>query len=411
MKKLLELAPKRLLFFLRYIQYKYCEIKYRKIRNNKDNGIYYFIPEVPGHFMHAAPLYRLVGGTVITVSKKNKQEIAKKYHVKCIAIDDVVVSDVKNFDATAIAKTFKYLNKHAKVVIFYDLMDLKGQLTSPSIFLHHGVSLGKAELFWSDKRRIEYVKQLDYISSVDQLSHEIMIRDGVPKDKMLNLTIARTTEIIQRAVLFRTRAARVVCKKLNIKRGHKVIVYMTSYWSQNSLEDTGLNLAKYINDEYILIFWPHPQTDRKYLKKYEEIAKERGNIIIGQKLMDLDIMDLYVVSNLFIADSPTSVVSDMILAQKPIVFAYGDGENATIPGSPEPLENVISSSLRLDYSASRYKTVVNNIIDRALKAGFDRKAYWHFINSTFYNTTGVAAVRTAQYVVDIMRNGKIMDKK
>jgi len=407
MNRVFGVLPRRIVYWLSYFQYVWLKMRLRALRNDRSSGIIYFIPEVPGHFMHAAPLYKLIGGTVVTASKKNKKEIMEKYQVECVAVDDVAISDVRNFKSDVLAKTFEYINKHAKVAIFYDLMDIGGRLSVPSIFLHHGVSLGKVRAFWEGESRIRYVKQLDYIANGDQFSHEIMLKRGVPEAKLLDLTIARTTEIIQKTVLFRWRNARKARRKLGVGRSRKIIVYMPSYWSKNSLEDTGLNLLRQIDEKYTLIFWPHPQTDRKIVQKYEEIAKRRSNIIIGQRVKGLDILDLYAVADLFVADPPTSVVSDMILANKPVVFAYGGGENATIADLPWPLEMVVSSALRLDCAASYHREVVNNIVGRALRVGLDKRAYRSFIDAVFYNTTGSAAVRTAQYIEVIVRDGKL----
>jgi CDP-glycerol glycerophosphotransferase (TagB/SpsB family) len=358
--------------------------------------------------MHAAPLYEIIGGTVITVSQEVRKKIIEKYHVKCMAVDDVKINNISTFDSHELSKTFDFLNKKAKVVVFYDLIDLDGQLKDSSIFLQHGVSVGKAEAFWENGRRLDYVKQMIIVSSVDRYNRTIMVRTGVPEDRLIDITIARTTELIQKTRLFKSLNTSRARKKLGLHGRRKIIAYMPSYWSKTSVTSTGLNLVKNISDKYTIIFWPHPQTTPDVLNQYDRIAEERSNVVIGQKVAGIDIMDVYSAADFFFSDPPTSVISDMILAHKPIVFCRGKGDDGY--GNNEEsdvlhgaLQSVVSTSLSLDYPTSLREDIIDEVCRRVYKIGFDKKIYDNFINGVFYNTTGSAAVRTAQCVLRLMR--------
>lgn len=410
-KNCTKIIPRKVIFFASYLQYVFYKKRKTSLRRQHDNGIYYFIPQVPEHFMHAELLHKTIGGTVITVSNKNKKIIEEKYDVKCVSVDDIEINNIMRFDSKKILKTFDYLNKNAKVVICYDLIDFGGMLHVPSIFLQHGVSVGKADAFWSTGNRLDLVKQFSAVSSVDHYTHDILLKSGVDSEKLANITITRTSEIVQKCRLFKIINKKKARNKIGLNIKQKVIVYMPSYWSKTSVSSTGLELLKNIDKEYTIIFWPHPQTDASLLAKYDNLAKERQNIIIGQKIKNLTITDLYAIADSFFSDPPTSVVSDIILAHKPIVFCrgYGNdgyGNNDETDDLHIALKGVVSTALELSYVASYDSTIINRICERAIKIGIDKKAYDNYINSVFYNTTGKAVVKTAEIIMTLMKGKK-----
>ena len=61
--------------------------KIKSLKANQNNGIYYFLGNIPQHITHALPLHALIGGTIIVTSKAALDTLAP-YDIPAVYIDD-----------------------------------------------------------------------------------------------------------------------------------------------------------------------------------------------------------------------------------------------------------------------------------------------------------------------------------
>src|SRR5690606_24924723 len=122
----------------------------KSVSNPSD--IFYFLGNITSHILHALPLHKELGGVFIVTSNKARREIEQLYDVPVINIDDKPykwtkpgwrpkpIHDYIVFDKE-LKRTYDFLNEHARVVIFYELFELKKPewLSRPKkVFLTHG---------------------------------------------------------------------------------------------------------------------------------------------------------------------------------------------------------------------------------------------------------------------------------
>ena len=366
----------------------------KTLRENNQNGVYYFLGNFYQHIQHVMPLYKIIGGTVIVISQKAKNEV-EKYGVKCICIDDE--PDMWLDIDTKIIKTIEFLNENAKAVMIFDAFYWQGVLIeAPTLWLAHGV--GTKGAVW-DKQRFAELNKLTKISSLGEDTLRNFMGQ-IDAKRLVKLNPVRCDEVCM--VSQKTKDdIETIRKKLGIdaiSNHQKIVAYMPTYWGPTSVMDTGIEIAKNIPDDTILLLWPHPQTPDEIIAKYRSAAKNKKNIILAQNIHDVAIMDIYTVADKFISDHTTSVITDLMLTGKPIIFAFGSGEYRDTTIEASPLRLLVHHSPQILYDNIADISKILEEKPRLLAKFFNRLLIYRII----WWPNGGAAARTVKVVEDMI---------
>lgn len=288
------------------------------------DSVFYFLGNITSHAIHALPLYEKFGGTFVVLSKKAQTELKKSFGLDSVYIDDKPyrltrfghkikpIHHYSKIDAD-ISKTIEYINQNASIVLFYELFDFsKNKPIEPKkIFLTHGNMIKN---YMGEGDRVSIMKQYDFMSSLGPHLKDSFINLGIPKEKLLDIGIARCDKIY-------SYTGRVENKmiKYGALKDKKVVSYLPTFWGASSIYNIGLDIIRNISDEYTLIFKPHPQTPYKILKKYLKIIRKKDNIIYIDKCSDISVDDILISSDAFICDM-SSLTLEAMLTRKPIIF-------------------------------------------------------------------------------------------
>lgn len=362
--------------------------KIKSLKANQNNGIYYFLGNIPQHITHALPLHALIGGTIIVTSKAALDTLAP-YDIPAVYIDDAPDLFLE-LDST-IKKTIDYLNENAKVIFVYETFVFKKiKLTAPTIMLSHGVPLKN---YWVDWKIETVVQNYTYIATLGPFMKEQLIQRGVPKDMLVDIGLSRNDLIIDRHAKY---SKRELAKTLPHYQGQPIICYMPTYWGATSVFDTGIEILNNISDKYYLIFKPHPQTPWETIEKYRQIISEKHHIhYIPED--EVDLLSLYKHADVIIGDM-SSVVADAILADKPLVFAYGGEENQQDKQMYHPIREAQTTSFSI---SSGQGDCIDLIIDAARHVKYARKvAYPRVKERLFFNLAGDSRASIARFIIN-----------
>ena len=162
---------------------------------------------------------------------------------------------------------------------------------------------------------------------------------------------------------------------------------MPTWWGPTSVNDVGKSLIRYISEEFILLFRPHPSTPQEVIDGYKRIIDtEKFNAFYlpeGNEFK-LTIDDILIGSDVFIGDM-SSVVLEAMLTKKPILIAYGSEDRRQDERLYAPINQVITQQPPI---TSRNVSAINQIIDDALKNPIDNTLYDTCIGNVFYGTNG-----------------------
>ena len=231
-------------------------------KTKKNRGIYYFLGNVPSHINHALPLYREIGGTFVVLSQE-AYDYCKGYGVDVIMVDDNSGLFLQ-FDTSDVKDTIDYLNDNARVVIYYEIYPIAPLVKAKQIMLTHGNSFKDYYIDW----RREFLPAYDYFAGLGPIWEEKTIDAGVDPDKILKVGLARQDDIIM------NRGKNSKAKKIQHafnRRDKKIITYMPTWWGPTSANEVGKKIVRYISEEYILIFRPHPSTPGELINEYLDV--------------------------------------------------------------------------------------------------------------------------------------------
>ena len=369
-----------------------------------NNGIYYFLGNITSHILHALPLHKELGGTFVVLSEKAKKEV-EAYAVPVIALDNKPrrwtrfgyrikpVFHYLNLD-TGIEKTADFLNRHAKVVLFYELYDFPEtvRLTSPhTVFLTHGNMLKN---YMGESDRLRILKQYNYMAALGPyLKKEFIEKNGIDPKKLVNLGVARTDEIV--AHKGEVILPESLVRSGNIDPNKKIISYLPTFWGASSIYTVGKEIVRNFPDKYTLLFRPHPQTPEKLLQEYFDIiATKPGNILYAPegRYEDLGLVEIFNASSAVVGDV-SSVMLEAILAEKPLLFAYDTDAHQQPASDYAAIKDVVKYSEKIDVQSA---VDLAEILDRSLDRGLNKKIWQKTQDQTFYNHDGtsVAAITT-----------------
>lgn len=375
----------------------------------KHNEIYYFLGNITSHILHALPLYKQLGGTFIVLSERAKKEL-DSYDVPVVVIDDrphkwirfgIKVKPVNHYQKIGndLKKTVDYLNKHAQVVIFYELFDFyqATKLTRPkTIFLTHGNML---KSYMQNGNRLEIIKQYDYMAALGPfLKKEFIEQDGIDPEKLVDIGIARTDEIV--ANKGKVILPKHIIDELKLDPKKPIFSYIPTFWGPSSVYDTGLEIVRNFPDKYTLIFRPHPQTPSKIITRYLNIIKTKPNVIYAPegRFKNFGLVELFNASSAIIGDV-SSVTLEAILTEKPLVFAYGADEHSHGANEYRAIQEIVSMSQIINPENARS---ITKILDTSLKNKINVKVWSTVIKRTFYHSNGTSVASIASFIKSLM---------
>lgn len=359
------------------------------------NGIYYFLGNITSHITHAIPLHKELGGTFVVTSNKARKQIEELYNVPVINIDNKpykimkpgrrpkLIHEYLTLDRS-LKKTYKYLNSNARVIIFYELFELEKPewLSRPKkVFLTHGNML--KNYMTMHPKRLDIVKDYDYMAALGPYMKQQFINDGIDPDKLLDIGIARTDDVVKNKG--KVTISPALQSSLGDNSSKVIVSYMPTFWGDSSIYNTGFGIVRNFPEDLTLIFRPHPQTPQKILKKYNQLIKHRDNIIYlpesnNKKITLVDILNA---SSVIIGDA-SSVTLEAILTQKPIIFAH-DKPNGKGLNIYKSIKSIIDVSEEVN---SDNAIELPEIINRSLNRNIDKNIWLEAISLNFYNSDG-----------------------
>lgn len=366
-----------------------------------DNGIYYFLGNITSHIIHALPLHNQLGGTFVVLSEKAKQEV-EAYNVPVIALDNKpfrlkrygyrIKPEYHYLEVNRdLRKTTDFLNRNAKVVLFYELYNFAPdvQLHKPkTVFLTHGNMLKD---YMANGDRLEILKQYNYMAALGPYMKQKLLASGVEPSKLVDIGIARTDEIVKHE------GDVVISPALAGMPGFDpqkpIIAYLPTFWGASSVYDTGLEIVRNMPAEYILLFRPHPQTPQKILKKYFEIIKSKSNVfyVPEGKYKGVGLVEIFDACSAIIGDV-SSVMLEAILAEKPLIFAYGSSQYRQSDEGYVAIADVIERSKNITYET--VATSIDSILRQVIEGTVNRAIWRQTIDRTFFHadSTSVSAI-------------------
>lgn len=368
---------------------------------DEQNGIYYFLGNTVSHILHALPLYRVLGGTFVVVSDKARRAV-EAYDVPVINVDNkpyiwkrfgYKIKPVHEYAVitSALNKTVDYLNQHAKTVIFYDLFNFTGSasLDKPrKVFLTHGNML---KSYMNESGRLDIIKQYDYMAALGPYLKKQFIQDGVDQQKLVDIGVARTDELVaQKSVP--TTLTTDVQKETGLDPSKKTVAYLPTFWGTSSIYTTGLDIVEHFPASHNLIFRPHPQTPKKLLKKYLELIKTRPHIIYApeHRYSSLGLVEILRHSDVIIGDV-SSVMLEAILLDRPLIFATDDPAGKDYAA----IQEVITYSQKITQTNAGD---IESILDLATTNGIDRNIWESTKDRCFFNPRGGSVDAIATFI-------------
>lgn len=375
-----------------------------------DNGIYYFLGNITSHILHALPLQQALGGTFVVTSDAARKAVERLYGVPVINLDNRPYKWIWagyrpkrmhhyiTFDP-ALKKTYDYLNRNAKVVIFYELFEIMepSWLENPKkIFLTHGNMLKSYMTMYP--KRLEIVKQYDHMAALGPHMKQQFIKDGVNPDILVDIGVARTDEVIRHS-------GKVVVPphmidQLGIDPKKPIVSYMPTFWGASSIYTTGLEIVRHFPSDYTLIFRPHPQTPRRLLRQYTELIKSRPQVIYAPegRYQNVGLVELFDASSIIIGDV-SSVMLEAILTKKPLIFAYDVDEHQQSDHEYRSIKAVVRCSQAITPDRAND---IPAILKASITKGIDTAAWQAALQHNFFNYRGDSVSSIKQFVESII---------
>ncbi len=355
----------------------------------------YFLGNIPSHVSHALPIFAKMGGEFV-VTSKNAQKYLHSYGISATCIDDAPfvwqrgrfrpqrLREYTSIDAR-FSKTVDYLCQ-ADVVIFYELFEFSvsdSKRLPLKIFLTHGNML--KNYMTMKPSRLETIKKYDFMASIGPYLHKKLLNDGVSEDQLAKLGIARTDNIIKNRNNHASRKQLV--SHFMLDPAKPIISYVPTYWGASSIYGTGLELMRNMSMRYNVLFRPHPQTPKKILHPYLAEVKRRSNLYYAPGSdTKISLIDLMCGSDLIIGDV-SSVMLEAIVAEKPLVFAFGAGTHRQHESDYEAISNIVSVSSQIDAESA---ATINEKVQHSLATSIDTLLWRKAEAKLFYAIDGTA---------------------
>lgn len=332
------------------------------------------------------------------VLSKDAEDALKMYDVPVVRLDDSpglflhLDSSIKN--------TVEFLNKNAKVVLFYELFDfpkLHNLKRPKKVFLTHGNML--KSYMTSNKHRIKMFRNYDYMVALSPyLKRQFIEDDKIPAKKLLDLGIARVDDVIRHAG--KIVGKKKICEAVGLNPSLPLFSYMPTFWGASSVYHIGKELARNFPEGYNLAFRPHPQTPPAVIAEYEEIIKTKPNIryIPDGFSKDIDMLALFNASSAIIGDV-SSVMLEAILVDKPLIFAQVTGREEQEEKDLESIKELVQYAGILDADTVRdLPFMLENVLSRGIN-----EEIWSMIKArTFFHYDGTSVQSIGDFILDLV---------
>lgn len=360
--------------------------------------------------MHALPLYKKLGGTII-VSSKEAQAKLSSYNLPVICIDNVSPNMQTQLDRMRSKlglptrsltlgyehrRTFRFLDENAEVVIFYELFEFTkwtGLKKPKKVFLTHGNML--KSYFSMYPKRKETIKQYDYMAGLGPIVKKHFIEtDGIDPRQLVDIGVARTDELhdLRKDRSLRTRIA----KEVGFDASKRVISYIPTFWGASSIYNTGKAALRAVDDSCIVFLKLHPQVPAAIRQEYEAIVSSRNNVYWAdeKKYPSLTLPAMLSISDAVLGDV-SSVILEAILLDVPLVFLYDVGEHRQKPSDYKIIPEVVGWSEHVDMENA---VEINKVLKTAFSRGIN-KGIWRFTKDRiFFNYNGTSAHAIAEFI-------------
>lgn len=376
------------------------------------NDIYYFLGNITSHILHALPLYRKLGGTFVVLSDKARQKVEKLYDVPVIAIDNspyqwhrfgYKIKPIHEYGniTKKHRKTIDFLNKNAKVVLFYELFDFDSsvRINRPTtIFLTHGNMLKD---YMGENERMRKLGYYDYMAALGPLLKERFVEKGIPSEKLIDIGVARTDDVIehQGQIIISPELKKLLGKNAD----RPIVTYLPTFWGPSSIYNTGRQILSRFPGEYTLLFRPHPHTPQKLLTEYLRLIEKHDNLyyLPEGRFKDISLVDIFNASRVIIGDV-SSVMLEAILTRKPLIFAYDDSSFSQTGHEYALIAEVVKKSSHID---TQNIDEIDSIIRHGVSHNIDHRTWDKAITQNFYHADGTSVESIAQFIEERLARG------
>lgn len=346
--------------------------------------------------LHGLSIYRELGGECIVLSKEAEKYCRDK-GLKVRMLDDYP-EIMDEFDLSRLAKTIDYLNNQQGVILFFHTFNIAYTLKSlTKIMLFHGNGL-KARIYLHDHPwRPPILKEFDYVASSGQYRESLLLELGIQPEKLFRAGLTRSDPLIKNSGKAINQKAIYQITGLKDRR---IISYLPTWWGDIlSVTDLGKEIIKHISDDYILVFRPHPDTPGELIKEYEKLIQHRQNVIYlpENKFSNITLTDIMLFSNMFIVDC-SSVLTDAILTDKPIMFALDKNMPEPLKEIYDPVKDIFTYSMKLTMdNVSR----INELLEKSLNKKINPDAWNTVKRRICYGLEGDSTEKLVAFIEDL----------
>ena len=365
------------------------------------DGVYHFLGNITSHVVHALPLQRELGGEIVVLSEQARQALAW-VDAPVRAIDDLprrwrrtgrrfTRTDQYLHVPRAARATTRFLEEHARVVLFYELFDFAPavRLRRPrTVFLSHGVSI---KPYLSGRGRLQLLRECDFVAALGPHNRNVLLKSGLEPHRLVNLGLARTDEVVAR------RGTRTLSPELARLLGPhdsaKVFAYLPTFWGASSVGTVGLRIVSEMSPEHALLVRLHPQTPPELVDRYRALVRSRPHVQLLQgDAPGLGLLDVLVGADAVIGEL-SSVMLEAILLDKPLLFAVDDDSLDILRGE-HPLRAVVEHSTLVRQDFRDLGRTLHQAVDRGIDCGVWRNA----ADEMFYDADGTSVRHISDFV-------------
>lgn len=361
--------------------------------------VVYFLGNVTSHVVHALPLWREIGGEFVVLSHEACRRL-ETYNVPVRALDDLPRrwqrtgprlrrTDQYLHVPGSAARTLRFLEDNARVVVFYELFDFgrRRPRVSHTVHLGHGNWI---KPYFSGRNRVELLGRHDHVVAPGPFGRSVMEAMGIESRQLRELGVARSDEVVARKGP--RKLTPELLRVIGEPAGAHIFTYVPTYWGPSSAESVGLELVRSVRDDQIMLVRLHPQTPGRLVAAYREAARSRPHVhlLLGDA-PGLGLIDLMAAADAVIGDV-SSVMLEALLLDKPLVFAGGDDALEILHG--HPITQVVERSTVLRPGAS----AVDLALDSALTAGIDSLLWAETKRRLFYHADGTSVRHLADFI-------------
>ncbi|MFZ5376657.1 MAG: CDP-glycerol glycerophosphotransferase family protein [Patescibacteria group bacterium] len=280
--------------------------------------IYFFLGNVFHHLSQALPLYRRLGGTFVVVTEQVYSE-CKKVGLPVMMLDRLVGDDDNSeFMPHNIPLTIDFLNRRSGWIFFFESYNIVPALYSlKKVMLFHGISLKTG---WFLPSRVALLNCYDFITSLGPHQESLLLERAVDSRKLWQIGQTKNDDVINTSDKDVSSAKRKI-KSFYPGKYKKVFTYFPTFFGDTTVDSLGLEVAKNIDSDFLLIVKLHGSTPQYIVDLYRELSQSRSNIVVygGSFEGSVNNLELLRGSDAFFLDV-SSMTFEALLTKKPLIF-------------------------------------------------------------------------------------------